>query len=116
MKKYLKKMEHLQQTSFFFEILKNSGNYIFGIKKKAAFRYADRKKTKKQLRNPDFFSGPPDRTGHPDRASSPAAPRPLSRPLRHLATHRQTSGWVASKGRPRYLDGSPLKVAVEGRR
>ena len=51
---------------FFFEKIENYENYIFGKKEKAAFRYADREKSKKIQKIPDFFWTPgPDRTSGP---------------------------------------------------
>jgi len=41
----------------FFEKIENYENYIFGIKEKAAFRYADRKKSKKIKKTIRIFSG-----------------------------------------------------------
>ena len=48
MKKYVfnEKIAKISEKTFFL-IIENYENYIFGIKEKAAFRYADRKKSKK---------------------------------------------------------------------
>ena len=49
-------MKNLQTPSFF-ENFENSQNYIFGIKKKAAFRYADRKKQESRGSNREPGTG-----------------------------------------------------------
>ena len=45
MKKYRKHIKNLKQKTRIFEKIGNYENYIFGIKEKAAFRYADLKKS-----------------------------------------------------------------------
>ena len=105
----------------------NSETYFFGIKKKAAFRYAARKYPKKDVLKSRIFSqipGPDIRTGVPGSLSAGRLgilifpePEPQRRPLNATFNGDQRTG---HDGRHRCgftaaSDTVPLKVAVEGR-
>ena len=69
----MKNSENTYKNLDFFEHFENYENYIFGKKEKAAFRYADRKKSKKNLKNPEISRIPgPDIRGSRGRRSGEA--------------------------------------------
>ena len=60
---HLKKMRTSKKKTRFFEKVENYENYVFGKKKKTAFRYADRKNKKKSGKFPETEPPEPE----PDR-------------------------------------------------